>query len=272
MRLASYNVLSGGFDQYSKDLEDSKRFDVLKQAVAKIQADFVGLIDTYRWEEIYTNKQIAEIFGYKQAYCINLNDDRLRRMGHNNGVTVLTNLEVVKYETIRIATRDAVRVGVRIGESQLEIFSVYLDDISEDTRILQVKELLTYLDLKIPSVVMGDLNTLKRRDLDQLDPVIEQFFFENPNFSRAYGGVINEMRRGEAIEILEKFGLRDVAQEVVATAPTRLFPAVVKEPVLRLDYAFCTNQITASNFEVVRGDLFDQASDHYPIVFDCQLV
>lgn len=271
MKIASYNVLSGGFDKYDSDSTEPTRFNLLKQAIKTIKADFIGLIDTAKWDSLYTNSELAELFGYKSAYCINLEDERLKKIHHNNGITVLTNLEVKKYETINLETRDAIKTSVLIDDVLVDIYSVYLDDLSEDTRVIQVQNLMEYIDLTTPSIVMGDLNTLKKTDLVMLNPLIDKFFENNPELLVGYGGVMNDMKRGEVIEMLEKHGLRDTAKNSDATAPSKLFPAVVEEPVLRLDYAFVTPKLKTSDFRVLRDPLFDQTSDHYPIVFECNL-
>lgn len=271
MRVASYNVLSGGFDSYDKDIKKPKRLERLKEAIKIIDADFIGLIDTARWDSLYSNSEIAKLFGYKSAYCINLEDERLKKIGHNNGITVLTNLEVNKYETINLVTRDAIRASVLIDGILVDIFSVYLDDLSEDTRIIQVNKLMEYIDSKTPSIIMGDLNSIKRLDLNLLNPLIDKFFQNNPGLLEGYEGVINDMKRGNVIEILEAHGLKDCSIRFSPTQPTKIFPAVVEEPVLRVDYAFVSSKFKTYNFRVLRDSVFDQTSDHYPIVFDCSL-
>ncbi|MFH2019517.1 MAG: hypothetical protein ABII80_02810 [bacterium] len=209
MRVASHNVLSGGFDSYDEDAKKPKRLELLKEAIKIIDADFIGLIDTFKWDSLYTNSEIAELFGYKSAYCINLEDERLKKIGHNNGITVLTNLEVNIYETINLVTRNAVRASVFIDDILVDIFSVYLDDLSEDTRVIQTNKLLEYMDSKTPTIVMGDLNTLKRADLQLLNPLIDKFFQNNPGLLEGYESVIKDMKRGNVIEILEQHGLKD---------------------------------------------------------------
>lgn len=271
MRIASYNILSGGFDQYRKDLKKSRRFNVLKQAIIKLNADFIGLIDTYRWDEIYTNKQIAELFSYKKAYCINLNDDRLRRIGHNNGITVLTNNEVKSVETISLKTRDAIRARMIIDEKGVDVYTVYLDDLSEDARVEQVIALLRQIDMNYPSIIMGDLNALKKEDVSKLKPLIDKFFLVNPELLAGYEDVLKQMMVGTALSKIEGGGFVDATHIMQATAPTKLFPAKLEDPILRLDYAYYRGKVKISNFEVRREEIFDRASDHYPIVFDCLL-
>lgn len=263
--------MSGGFDGYDYMAQQPVRLERIKEAVRAIGADFIGLVDTFRWDSLYSSAELAEIFGYRSAYCINLEDARLKEKGHNNGITVLTNLKVEKHATINLATRKAIKTSISEGDARLDIFSVYLDDLSEDTRVIQANKLLEYIDPKTPTIVMGDLNTFKRTDLDQLNPLIDKFFQNNPSLRKGYQGVLNDMKRGDAIEILEKHGLRDSSPQTIPTAPSKISPAIVGDPFLRLDYAFVSAGLNTTNFQVVRDPVFGQASDHYPIVFECAL-
>ena len=160
MKIASYNILSGGFNSYGYESSLPERLELLKKAIGIINADFIGLIDTFRWDALYSISQLSELFGYKKAYCINLNDIRLKEKGHNNGITVLTNLPVDQFKTITLETRDAIKTTLQINNNDLDIFTVYLDDLSEDVRVQQTQALLQYVDQTKPTIIMGDLNTL----------------------------------------------------------------------------------------------------------------
>lgn len=96
MRIASYNVMSGGFNGYEHDTSLPQRLTELQTAVSELDADVIGLVDTFRWDEIYSPGDLKNIFGYKYAVCINLNDQRLREKGHNNGLTLLSNTEILE--------------------------------------------------------------------------------------------------------------------------------------------------------------------------------
>jgi len=78
MRIASYNIMSGGFNSYNTTSAAPQRLPLLQKAIREIGADIIGLVDTYRWNEIYTEADLKRLFGYKYAYCINLNDERQR--------------------------------------------------------------------------------------------------------------------------------------------------------------------------------------------------
>jgi endonuclease/exonuclease/phosphatase family metal-dependent hydrolase len=271
MKIASYNILSGGFNSYNYESSSPERLDLLKKVVRKINADFIGLIDTFRWDSLYSNNQLARMFSYKKAYCINLNDGRLKKKGHNNGITVLTNLPVHKFETITINNRDAIKTIVQTSKSSVDIFTVYLDDLSENTRIKQIRVLLKNINQERPTIVMGDLNTFGLNDVPKINSLIDKFARDNRQLYEGMRPVLEEMKRAEVTKQLEKYGLKDADKNGEPTTPTKLFPAKIKNAILRIDYAFHTNHIEVQNFKVLKDSLFDQTSDHYPIAFDVKV-
>ena len=271
MKIASYNILSGGFNSYGYESSLPERLELLKKAIGIINADFIGLIDTFRWDALYSISQLSELFGYKKAYCINLNDIRLKEKGHNNGITVLTNLPVDQFKTITLETRDAIKTTLQINNNELDIFTVYLDDLSEDVRVKQTRTLLKYVDQTKPTIIMGDLNTISLGDIKKLTPLIDKFAANNRQLYESMKSVLNEMKRGEVTKIFKENKLLDADKDGETTAPTRLFPAKIEGSVLRIDYAFHTNKIHVSDFKVLKDLIFDKTSDHYPIVFNIDI-
>ena len=95
--------MSGGFDKYGDYSNIPQRLDKLIEAVKNTKADLVSLIDTYRWTEVFKAGQLENIFGYQKVFGVELGDERLKQKGHENGITVMTNLE--KVENFNSSTR-----------------------------------------------------------------------------------------------------------------------------------------------------------------------
>lgn len=268
-KIASYNIMSGGFNSHSAEAAAPERLPQLQAAVKEINADIIGLVDTFRWDELYTDEQLAALFGYKYARNINLNDARLRETGHNNGIAILSNVEVTEWQTVSLGTRDALLARCILEGTEVAIIVAYLDDESEDVRLQQITALEPYLDANTPLLLMGDLNTIARNDTAATNQRLEPFYAENPAVAQKLKPLIDDMQRGEVIMQLELSGLKDVgAATAQPTIPSPLFPAKTEGPLLRLDYCLHTPAVVVDNFVVLRGDTFDKASDHYPIAFD----
>lgn len=261
--------MSGGFNSHSSETPTPERLPELQAAVKEINADVIGLVDTFRWDELYSNEQLAELFGYKYAHNINLNDARLRETGHNNGLAILSNIEITKWQTISLGSRDALLARCKVNGVEYTIILAYLDDESEDVRLQQVGMLEEHLQTDDPLILLGDFNTVKQSDVTATEQRLESFYANNPAVAKKLKPLIDDMCRGEVIAQLEMQGLKDAGeQNAQPTIPTPLFPATTAGPLLRLDYCMHTPAVVINNFTVLTGDTFDKASDHYPIVFD----
>ena len=261
--------MSGGFDSYNYEDKIPQRLDLLSEAVKQIGADFVGLVDTFRWDEIFTEKEIKEMFGYKYSYVVKLDDERLKKLGHDNGISVLTNLPVKNFETVRIFNRNAIKTTIEYENRTIDIFSVYLDDLSEEVRKKEISCLLCEVNKNTPTIIMGDLNSLTK-DFAKNNDQLEKFWVENPKVKEKLYSSINEMSRGEVIKLIESSSFIDSSEKKENMVSTKLSEAKFTGPFLRLDYAFHTPDLKVANFKVMRDNIFDKASDHYPICFEVE--
>lgn len=268
IRLAELNIPSGGYKDY-KDRSPTPYFiREIIEGVRSLRTDFVSLIDTFRWDSVYNTDQLQTMFGYKHAYCINLNDERLKKLGHNNGITVLTNYDNLEFSTVSLGTRDAVKTSLK-GDNSLDIFSVYLDDISEETRLEQIRSLLHYVEPGKRTIIMGDFNSIADRDVTKVESTLARIFRYLPrNVKKRLYSIEDKVAHRGTIKFLESKGFVDTAGEKPEpTVPTKKNYQLIS-PFLRLDYAFCTPDIKVASMQVVRGKLFNHISDHFPFVLE----
>jgi endonuclease/exonuclease/phosphatase family metal-dependent hydrolase len=246
--------MSGGFKDYGDMSKKPERIDLLREIINDQKADFVSLIDTYKWTEIFTRDDLQKIFGYKNNFSVKLNDERLIKKGHDNGITVMTNLDVVNFSEIRMFNRNAIETKLKVKDKEIDVFSIYLDDMSEDTRLKQTKSLFEVIENR-PTVFMGDLNTFDSSDEIKV-----------PILGSALDMVFRDMSRGEVIKFIRERGFMDTNVDRLKTAPSELFPIKVGNPILRIDYIFYNQYLESGNFKVLRGEIFNKTSDHFPIM------
>lgn len=114
--------MSGGFDSYKSQSNLPERLDILKKSLQNINADFVALIDTFRWKEVFTENKFIKVFGYKYIFCIDLNDSRVDK---KVGITILSKFQM-QSESIRIYNRDCVKTKININGKNLNtIYSLF---------------------------------------------------------------------------------------------------------------------------------------------------
>lgn len=269
-RFAEWNIQSGGFEGYDPKSEAPRYLSEIQAGIRRLHAPYISLIDTYRWDQLYTPTDLQTMFGYTYAYCINLEDDRLKSLGHNNGITVLSNLDVEHFETIRIETRNAVKTTLNVNGNLLDVLNVYLDDVREKTRLEQIRALLGQVTINRRTIIMGDFNCISDRDVAIVQKTLENVIQHLPRKMRTrfYSAKEKLAHRG-AIRFIEAKGFVDAADKRQPTTPTHKIYSVTP-PFLRLDYAFCTPDIAVASTKVIRNKLFDQTSDHFPLVVEIE--
>lgn len=261
MKILSWNILSGGYKGYGSIENKLERFDKLVDAIKKIDVDVVNLVDTHRWTEVFTIQELQQIFNYPFVYTVKLNDERLITKGHDNGVTVLSRIPDTKMASIWISTRNAIKVETR----EVDIFSVYLDDVSEGTRIKQIKTILGLVNKNKATIITGDLNTIDSSDLIKTNFEMDKLALKYPEPMKTMKTSLNEMKRGEVTGMLADNGFIDLGKGYGNTIPAKLFPLPTEKPIARLDYAFGNEKILLEKFEVLTDEKIGYLSDHYPI-------
>lgn len=267
MKIASYNIMSGGFADYSFAAVKPERLNNIIAAVQEINADVIGLIDTFRWDKTFSTQELRNLFGYQHILRTNLDDDRLSTDGGESiGLVLMSRKVWTGSSTIRLATRNALKVHF----DEAIIILVYLDDLKEAVRLKQTEALLASMDDPESTIILGDLNTFALADLSAVSRDIKNFYNNNPGIEKKFDPVLEDMQQGKVVQLLEASGFEDVGAGKGSTIPTKLFPAIADEPFLRVDYCFKGENLKVSNFVVHSSKLTGDASDHLPISLDLE--
>ena len=277
MRIATHNVEIGGFTSY-KDHETKQppRLEALQAAVSTINADVVGLTDTFRWHEIYTNPDLGAIFEYPYATAIPLNDVTMGRSGQSMGLTILSRRELIRPAAFSLGERDALHTGIELDDGEiLSLFTAYLHHAREAKRVTQAIALASLARMRTGTlertIALGDFNTVSRADRAARFGRALRFLPFTPQEGLIADGV--GVLQGEAYQSLMEAGFTDANTNRAPTWPTprfRAFGRIAIPPVLRVDHILHSSDIEASSCEAMHGEVFDAASDHYPLAAEVQ--
>jgi hypothetical protein len=268
----TYNIENGGFSSYSKELSYPKRLNLIKETISDLHADFVGIVDAYRWNEssLFPDvSSIATYFEYKNASLVPLEDIGLAENENSICVSLLSNFPCESVP-IRLYNRNALKSTLHTLKGDIDVFVVYLDYNSEEIRLKEMNVLLEkYVEKNKKTIIMGDFNTLSPHDRKGVAIRFGKLFKKLP--LQKYGllySIGEKLADQKVIPLLENEGFVDVARYVHKNKPTLPTKKVHKGifPILRLDYCFVKEMIP-EDAEVVHTKNTDIASDHYPLVF-----
>ncbi len=270
MKIATYNISSGGFNDYSSNSQIPQRLDSLKKVIKYIDADFITLVDTFRWKELFSDKDLEQIFGYSHTFHIDMDDIRVDK---RIGIAVLTNIDEITFHNIRLKTRNCIKSQILTKNDTVDIFSMYLDDVSEEVRQTQIDSLFTNLNYH-PTIVMGDMNCILKEEVEELRSGFSSFLKSNPEFTETemYDKycipALNQIFKATVLENVKSHGFVEAINEGKRkpTSLTKLHSWNMEKPIFRVDHIFHTKDIQSSDFKVLDDEMFEYVSDHYPIV------
>lgn len=272
VNVMSWNINAGGYAGYDETLPSPERgqaiLDVISDARAEHDVDSLILPDAFRWGEIKGgDKGIARHLGFNAAHFVLLDDERLNRdAGKHIGIAMATDKPVHRWRDIDLETRQAASVTLDVGSHGLQLVGVYLDDLSEATRVQQVRALRSNIEKDVPTIVMGDFNML-RPDVyraRQSDRIIDQMLRIGSPLLRAMMGqhpiakTLIEFNKRQAYDEMADDGttiMMDADYEKIRPTETRLGH-------LSVDYAFLY-RVGLDDFVVLDSQ---GASDHKPII------
>jgi exodeoxyribonuclease-3 len=145
---------------------------------------------------------------------------------------------------------------------------VHLSPVSEEARLLEIKEVLSRAKKFSKSIIMGDLNSLSPHDSYNTENLVK--ILKEKNIIK-YG---ENVLRFDVIKEIENEGYKDVrmitGQAFIPTTPTPYNKDPYHVAELRIDYAFVSNNMLGEvkKYEVIKDKKTDYASDHYPIYIE----
>jgi exodeoxyribonuclease-3 len=159
-------------------------------------------------------------------------------------------------------------VEIEFEKGILSVFLTHLTPGTEDARVREMNQILSYVQPNSPTVIMGDLNSLSPNDPYQDAELLEVF---RKSEIKKFG--VDTVRK-DLISKLQNAGFKDSSvltdSPFEPTVPTRFNSDPAHATELRLDYIFLSNNLKnhLAKYDVVKNSETDQISDHYPVLVE----
>jgi len=211
------------------------------------------------------------MFGYKNVFWTELDDQALGIFKGQLGVMAMTNLPVKKFEKIRAGDRNFIKTALKFRKTELDVFTIHLNHLNEEKRIKETKALLEFVK-NVRTIVVGDFNTIDEEDLEKTKKVTENPIIKLGSMVKGSRGIIRGMYPASITKLLKQAGLTDWGAGKGNTFPTFKIPLILNGPAARLDYVFGSKHIELISFQVLYQKKFEKLSDHYPILVDLKMM
>ena len=270
MNILHWNIEAGGYASYASTDKYPKKMNKIVEAIGAIGADFVSLVDVYRWGNVYTVEELKKMFGYSQVFLTELEDKNLPFCRNKLGVLTMTNDHEVKFEKIRAYDRNFIKTTLTTKNIELDIFSIHLNHLGEEIRKKEASALLKY-NRSRPTIIVGDFNTIDEADLETTKRITDNPIIKLGTMIKKSRPIIKGMYPATVTKIFKQAGLTDWGEGKGNTYPSFKVPLILNGPAARLDYAFGSKDIKLIKFEVLKHKKYDQLSDHYPILVEIEV-
>ena len=255
VKIMNYNILHGFYQTaYPFELEKN-RLEKAKQIVKKENPDILILT-----EACYGGKNIFGIFmDYKKIF--NYKYGYFGKWGEFEWGNMILSKYPIQAKTVGLADRTAIRSEIKIKEKTIHVDVIHPSpDLNEKEKIETIKPLLK--NIKEQYILSGDFNSLSDEDKYDKDRLIKGF----KTFTKNAEKIINEMLKDGFIRYLRKMGLKDAfpKNKRQSTIPTKKYRTGNSD--VRIDHFFVSEKIKVEDARVIKNELTENASDHYPIV------
>ncbi len=274
-KIAEYNILDGihTFDEPHKFQKE--RLQQLKQIIKSLNPDILVLAEACSAE---ANKHGVDV-DYKKEFGFPHHFHAFAVSGKQHGNSLLSRYPIVSAENYSVYQRKFGRVEVKMGKK-----IVTIDIIHPHPSLTEIErtQFLTGVlrDMKTPYIIAGDFNTwseedMKGRDLTKIAQTLLELSPNRKEDKTLFMENMEKQATCQATNFVKSKGLIDTYRAVHKkgfryTVPTDSC-SMDKGAASRIDYIFCSKEFKVLDAGIVKNDLAEEASDHYPIYADLEL-
>lgn len=159
--------------------------------------------------------------------------------------------------------------SIEVKGRVLRVVNVHLNPHAESSRAIEIEHLLSQLSEDTPTIIVGDFNSISREDN-----------YPENLLSKLKTAGIDKFSDSELLydttDLLKEANYIDMAADlstITNTVPTTYNTDKNHLVPLRLDYAYSNRALhdSIANVSVIKSDLTNQISDHYPLSITIQL-
>lgn len=250
-KILSYNILEGLKGDSTVEAE-------FAEWVKKIDPDIIGFQEMNNFTQAKIQKFAAQ---YGHNYAV---------LSKTEGYPVaLTS----KYPIVNVqkVTDNMHHVYLVANINNINVIVIHFSPSSYQKRQMEVKEILARADLfpeNEMTLILGDFNSLSERDAAfygkedlnaQKEREKKESHIRNLNNGQFDYSVINAIEKAGFQDILLKFHL-----DFQPTFPTVKYKAIISK---RIDFVYVNPELgkTAISADIIRDNVTDNISDHYPV-------
>ncbi len=265
IKVITYNTLTGFVDKNKKGIQviNKKRQKAAQKLIKEENPDILILTEA---NFVKSNSRIKrdykKIFGYKYEI---FGSDIYKDMDW--GVSILSKYPIIESYDYTTKHSRWVRAMIKIKNKTMMVDGVHPDPYHNEYQRMQWFKTVIR-DRKNPYILAGDFNAFSPEDKYDKKKLIKGFT-ESLGDKWKYQAkeIVNSILKGDTIRFLLKEGLIDTFKKKHKrwdySYHTKL--SGNKYDYSRIEYIFCSKDLKLIDSGMIKNNLSEMASDHYPI-------
>ena len=256
MIIMTFNILNGGFD------DTSSRIEHIVSVINGVKPDFLALQEANHFDK-NDNALLKRISDETELPHYALSQGSLDEKGERYHVASLSRYPLRSVYAFPSSSFQSAALSVVISSpvGELSLCNVHLNSSSGNSRVKEIKEVLSHQSRFENNIILGDCNTL---DPDAWHLIEERGNPKSEEFVRY------DLANCKVTDVLTEEGYVDAAKylgvEDRTSHPTPGCPHSICTTPVGLDYFWVEERLRSSLKEsaFVRTPTAQKASDHYP--------
>jgi endonuclease/exonuclease/phosphatase family metal-dependent hydrolase len=265
MRVMSYNTLFGGWDG-----DDARRFRLQAEVIRRAKPDVLLLQEGKHFDRDGARRlfEVERAIGMRGFLAV------APHTGQNTAVFVGESVRPVSFDSDSVHFHHAaafLTAEVPGAKAPVTFISVHLCPFAPHVRLTEAAYLVNHAAPERLALVAGDFNSVS-----PFDPEPSGWGTLPPHFRARYLSADGQTADRRTLASLYAAGFADIAHRLGkhtdATVPGAAFKGTEFIP-FRSDYVLTSGALAerATSYSVVKDELTDMASDHYPVLADFKL-
>lgn len=266
MKICSYNLKDGFCDKVCDKVSDEnhkyelnlERQKAGQNIVKEIDSDILIICEADYSSEYGGFQDYKKVFNYPYGVFA------AKRYPHRDfGIGILSKYPIINAQKHTPENSRWIRADIEVEGKLIQMVAVHPNphNTSIEKQDLFKEILNTQKDLFI---LGGDLNALSPEDAIDENELLKSFAKKFNNLDKARK-VVEEMTKKETVKFLLANGLQDTYTKLNKDRDYSYHTQLSGNSYARYDYIFCSNNFKIIDSGIVKNELTEKASDHYPV-------
>jgi len=268
LKVMEYNILQGFHTKSNPAMLEHERLVAARKLVLSEEPDILVLIEACA-DNI--SKHGINI-DYSKEFNLPHHFHGHKPNGSHHGISILSKYPFIEKEDYSIKDMQFVRISVKLNNKLVRIDALHPHpDLNDKQKARFFKGVIR--DSTENTILIGDFNSLSRTDKHDRENLIKKVK-SFPQFKdkeeKIVEEVVDDHLTFEAMDIIEKSNFMDTYRQIHKkgingfTIPTNLSDKD-KSAASRIDFIFVSKNINIIDANIIKNNLAEIASDHYPI-------